>query len=161
MKYSVYASDPTTSFIRGCLRVYMFGVPKDDVAALNERHTVDLPYGRITYYPKAGNARARFVVYCKGFGHTRCSMQRAASAADDDPFSAQGRPLGYLFSWLRDGDAPGVYDKESHHDGMYNQMPDARCESRANLRTVHGTHILFQCERRLRALEPDEPELQP
>ena len=66
-----------------------------------------------------------------------------------------------LYSWLRDGDAPGIYDKSGHYHGAFYQSMAQRAESRLNLMEHPNANALFMCERPRRLGEPDEPIEQP
>ena len=130
----------------------------DDAAGMREHFnredavaSVDIPGimggRRITYYRNGD-----FVAYCCEEGHVNCKKSRTANAGARPQ---QGRPLGFLMSWLTLGDE---YDGKTAHVHLH-RTPKFRERQRARetLMNLPGADLLAAFERERRDDEGEEP----
>ena len=96
-------------------------------------------------------------------GISKCHCDRVRRAADCQRRAGQGRPLGLLMLWLKQGEAnPGEHSSRAHKIRLGGAAFQAeRAAARAALRALPGTSPLFDAERALRDGEDDEPLVVP
>ena len=114
-----------------------------------------LPEGHVLWYYATTK---RFVAQCKHPAHgAKCFKTRTSVGAGEDRkgknAQAQGRPLGHLMAWLADAD-----DSVDQHDHV-GHVPslDARKAARVAFSALPFAADFFECERKVRDGEDDEP----
>ena len=91
---------------------------------------------------------------CNAPNHGRCTNTRKGRLASGFGTTMTGRPLGFLFSWLRTGIA--CEDRAEHYDLLATQIPfEVREAARRDLAMHDGASDLFECEKG--GLEGGEP----
>ena len=115
---------------------------------------VMVPGGEIHLYRATAHSKKRFIAFCDTHKKNKCTMQRSAEEHAKGTNSAQGRPLGFLMAWLKDG---LDNDYEHHHECSRFQGYDERCEGRVVLGGTPGGAALISEERPQRDGEGVEP----
>ena len=134
-------------------------MPEPGPAAAEERPprekadlVVDLPGGKITYYPK----KDIMVATCSHPGHGSCVLTRSCLAGRR---RAQGRPAGFLAAWLAVGQ--DLTSKQQHWDKAHWPSRDLRQRHRELLGEDPTGALLLDQERGLEPGEEGEPDLIP
>ena len=109
------------------------------------------PEGKITYYKQG-----YFTCVCSNVNHSRCVLTRTAQPGNKP---GQGRPLGFMYSWLKLGvDVP---DKATHWRVSGWPTLEQRRAARVELQQMPGAAALLSKERPLKPGEDPEPVLRP
>ena len=104
--------------------------------------------GCIVYYRKG----RQFVVECNE--HDDCKLYRKGYV--NKYFPAQGRPLGFMMSWLLDSVSCNSASVHKSDDWAHYSY-DTRCRGRDELRKIPGSEVLFAVEDPPNSEEPRAP----
>ena len=104
--------------------------------------------GKVTLYKQG-----LFTATCDNPAHGRCVMSRTASAGRK---KQQGRPIGFLVSWLAVGQ--GLTSKAAHWDKANWPSREARCQARDEVSDLPGGQELLDGERAQEPGEEGEPD---
>ena len=121
---------------------------------------VEIPgLGNISYYSHDQRFQANCRVHGNGCNLTRTSRPGVGRRAN----GPQGRPLGLMFAWLSQCNAPRNIGAEEHAraDNKRSIPRNLRIEGRDLCLLCEYGAALLRCERPVRDGEPDEPLLCP
>ena len=122
-------------------------------------HVVAVTGGTIRLFKAKGAKPAYFRAVCD-CGHRRCDLTRTTVGTKKPKAgsvaAAQGRPLGLLAAWLREGRGVCVHDKGSHKRASCSRAK--RVAARRELKAMPDVTPLFEAERKKRPGEDSEPE---
>ena len=104
--------------------------------------------GEIHYYPTS----QQFTAFCTIPEHLDCRKSRTAKASDRN--KSQGRPLGFLVAWLKQGTS---YPNKKEHVHYCSPNYSNRCEGRQHFNTLPGANSFAKYERIQREGEDPEP----
>ena len=119
-------------------------------SASGDNLSLQVEFGRLYYY----GGQEQFYAVCSTHG-AGCRMTRTKNADKRLLRRAQGRPLGLLSAWLRDGAA---YPSAWHHMKLCMPSLEARQYGRARLHLVEGAGKFLALDRARREDEYSDPE---
>ena len=110
----------------------------------------------MTWY--ADGDKGNFVAVCPHKGHGACRMwRRSTEHPFPESYPAQGRPLGLLAAWIREGQKPGCDEREDHKAICGFLAYDLRFKARLDFIEEPGALALAVKERKVRTGEGLEP----